>query len=32
MPMPDVDSLATLNDLVTAGDAREDLRHVAGSH
>jgi len=32
VPMPDVDSLFALNELVAAGDERDDLRHVAGRH
>jgi transposase len=32
VPMPAVDSLVALNELVAAGDARDDLRHVAGRH
>ena len=30
--MPEVDSLAALNELVATGDTRDDLRHVAGRH
>ena len=32
VPMPDVETLAELNDLVAAGDQRDDLRHVSGRH
>jgi len=32
VPMPKVDSLVALNELVAAGDERDDARHVAGRH
>jgi transposase len=32
VPMPEVDSLVALNELVATGDERDDRRHVAGRH